>query len=66
MTWLQLANKTAIVTGAASGIGAAGKLIFTQQVWFAVFRKLSSYIHILISRPNIIDAKLSRCAGGSG
>jgi len=27
MTWLQLANKTAIVTGAASGIGAAGKEI---------------------------------------
>lgn len=28
MTWLQLANKTAIVTGAASGIGAAGEFYF--------------------------------------
>eukprot|EP00980_Cylindrotheca_fusiformis_P007317 scaffold1525_cov142-Cylindrotheca_fusiformis.AAC.117 len=27
MTWLQLANKTAIVTGAASGIGAAGEFL---------------------------------------
>ena len=33
MTWLQLANKTAIVTGAASGIGAAGEF-FTMYIFF--------------------------------
>ena len=32
MTWLQLAHKTAIVTGAGSGIGAAGKNVLARYV----------------------------------
>lgn len=67
MTWLQLANKTAIVTGAGSGIGAAGKLVVPSAT--GVLGRLSYTLticpYIYHSRQNIINAKLSSRPGGS-